>query len=219
MADPYDRRKGVQGTESPYLQAQRAIKKGFQVSPDTCTAFLREIQAVNGMSGPMLMRGCCTLLSMPLTTGTPHMSTPVLHVDAARHRNVDLLVLAMMHSQGDKSALSILRRKVTQALMNEAFITRVIQGHQVGGSTCTMLGECCHADAETHGCWVQEELSDLFPSFLAMAGALIASPAVTVQGTGGCLYVELFAAFDSGYVRQVGSLVPVAAFSMKQCPP
>lgn len=54
---------------------------------------------------------------------------------------------------------------------------------------------------------VKEELCDLFPSFLAMAEALMSAAAEDVQRAGGSLYVELFAASDDGYVRQVRCMV------------
>ena len=52
VANPYDKRKGAQGAESPSTQALRAIKKGLQVSPVTCAAFLKELQAVKGIRAP-----------------------------------------------------------------------------------------------------------------------------------------------------------------------
>ena len=50
VADPNDKRKGVQGTESPFLQALRAMKRGLQMSTAMCEAFIKEIQGLDGVN-------------------------------------------------------------------------------------------------------------------------------------------------------------------------
>ncbi len=216
MADPNDKSKGVQGDESPFLQALHAIKRGLQMSPAVCEAFIKEIQGLDGVN---LFTGryhlkvfAVNLLSGKAMAHQNGMSCLGACAEAGQHRNVDLLGLALLHSQGEpwrKSAESILRKKCAHELMDEAYMAKVIRGHQVCGRPCfqhtgavrATVGRVAHVITWAGG--MQEELSALSPTFLALAGALVSAAAKPAQRAGIAMYAELFQAFEDGYVRQV----------------
>ena len=71
-----------------------------------------------------------------------------------------------------------------------------------------MTGMMEGAGVITWAAGVQEELSSLCPTFLALAGALVSAAAKPAQRAGAGIYVELFQAFEDSYVRQVRTVMP-----------
>ncbi|BDA41598.1 probable fanconi anemia group D2 protein homolog [Coccomyxa sp. Obi] len=97
-----------------------------------------------------------------------------------QHKNTDVLLLVLLHSLGNpwrKNAEALLKKKFSSGLLDSASVTRVIKGHQA-------------------------DLTELFPSFLMMAGCLIASTSESAQHGGCQMYAELFLEFEDAYARQ-----------------